>query len=119
MLPAQVPHGDAAFNLGRMALLVAGLADHRQLVPAATQDRLHQEPRTAAFPQAPCLLAGLIEAGALASCWSGAGPSLLGICTHDRAASVQAAGAGLLDRAGVPGTSLVLQADSAGLQLDP
>ena len=70
---------DASFNLGRMGLLVAGLADHRLLVREATEDRLHQDYRSPLFPEAPMLLAGLLEGGALAVCWSGAGPSLLGI----------------------------------------
>ena len=34
-LPEMVPHEDAAFNLGRLGLLVAGLADHTQLLAAA------------------------------------------------------------------------------------
>src|SRR3712207_6851744 len=42
--PASVLHGDASFNLGRLALLIAGLADVDQLVPAAMEDRLHQGP---------------------------------------------------------------------------
>jgi homoserine kinase len=76
-LPPYVPHQDAAFNLGRMGLLLAGLADRRSLLREATDDKLHQAPRTSSFPEAPALLDGLVDAGALASCWSGAGPSVL------------------------------------------
>jgi len=50
-LPEMVPHEDAAFNLGRLGLLVAGLADHTQLLAAAGDDRLHQAPRASLFPQ--------------------------------------------------------------------
>jgi homoserine kinase len=114
-LPAQVPHGDAAFNLGRMGLLVAGLADHRALVRHATDDRLHQAVRQSLFPQASRLQAGLIDAGALASCWSGAGPSVLGICTRDTARAVREAGEALLREAGVRGRALLLEADTRGL----
>lgn len=114
-LPATVPHADAAFNLGRLGLLVAGLADHRVLRPESTGDRLHQAQRAALFPEAPALLAGLVDAGALASCWSGAGPSLLALCEAGAAASVQVAGEKLLAGAGLPGRALALAPDLEGL----
>ena len=79
-LPQQVSRTDATFNLGRLALLLAGLADRSLLIREATEDRLHQDYRSPLFPEAPQLLARLVAAGALASCWSGAGPTLLGIC---------------------------------------
>src|ERR1700745_804331 len=44
--PPQAPRADSAFNLGRMVLLIAGLADHTALLPAAGDDRLHQDART-------------------------------------------------------------------------
>ncbi len=114
-LPRLVPHADAAFNLGRMGLLVAGLADHRVLVQEATEDRLHQAARSALFPEASQLLAGLLNAGARAVCWSGAGPSLLGICDQATAAEVRAAGESLLAEAGVAGRALLLKPDTTGL----
>jgi homoserine kinase len=117
-LPAVVPFADAAFNLGRMGMLVAGLGDGRVLVPEATADRLHQQQRSVLFPEAPGLLEGLVGAGALATCWSGAGPSLLGICDRGSAAQVRDAAERLMHAAGVPGRSLVLEADLHGLQID-
>lgn len=113
-LPELVPHEDAAFNLGRLGLLVAGLADHTQLLAAAGDDRLHQAQRQSLFPEAPVLLAGLREAGALTSCWSGAGPSVIGICAADDAAAVAASGRSLMVRLGLDGEVLVLEADLAG-----
>ena len=114
-LPAQVAHADAAFNLGRMGLLVAGLGDHRLLVRHATDDRLHQAARQSLFPEATHLMAGLLEAGAAAACWSGAGPSVLGICTSDTAPRVRAAGEQLLAVTTVGGRALLLEADREGL----
>jgi len=114
-LPASVPHQDAAFNLGRMGLLLAGLADHHRLVREATEDRLHQAARAPLFAEASYLLRGLVDAGALASCWSGAGPSLLAFCTEASAGEVRAAGERLLASAGVAGESLLLHADRDGL----
>ena len=114
-LPTTVPHADAAFNLGRMGLLVAGMADRRLLVRQATDDRLHQAQRAPLFPEAPALLEGLVEEGALASCWSGAGPSLLALCDAAAAGEVQAAGDALMAGAGVAGRTLLLAPDLDGL----
>jgi len=115
VLPRSVGRADAVFNLGRMGLLVAGLAERGRLVRAAGEDRLHQDARTALFPKAPSLLAGLVEAGALMACWSGAGPSLLGVCDAASAEEVRAAGEDLLARADVPGRALRVAADTEGL----
>ncbi len=117
-LPEEVPHRDAAFNLGRMGLLIAGLADHRLLAPSSMEDRLHQAQRTPLFPESASLLEGLREAGALATAWSGAGPSLLAVCTLDSADAVQHAGERLLLAADVPGRSLRLAPDLEGLVVD-
>jgi homoserine kinase len=114
-LPASVPHADAAFNLGRSGLLVAGLADHRELVPAATEDRLHQDQRAALFPQAPAILAGLRAAGALGACWSGAGPTLLAMTSVASVDAVRAAGERLLTEHGVAGQAWHLAPDLRGV----
>ena len=114
-LPASLPHADAAFNLGRMGLLVAGLADHRLLTPAATEDRMHQRYRGPLFPEAEPLMAGLVAAGALASCWSGAGPSILGVCTAGAASRVAEAGAKLLAEYGLVGQVRQLAPDYQGV----
>jgi homoserine kinase len=115
VLPDTVSRQDAAFNLGRMGLLVAGLADHRLLSPEATEDRLHQPYRSALFPEAPTLLDALVAAGALASCWSGAGSSLLGICTEPQGVAVRDAAERALGSVGIPGRVLVLRPDLEGL----
>ncbi|HEY3943441.1 MAG TPA: hypothetical protein VGL60_13300 [Acidimicrobiales bacterium] len=114
-LPGSVSREAATFNLGRMGLLVAGLADHRLLAPEATEDRLHQDYRSPLFPEAPTLLAGLVEGGALASCWSGAGPSLVGICSEHQAAQVHRSAMDALGATGVHGQVVVLRADRSGL----
>lgn len=117
-LPAEVAHTDARFNLSRLALLLAGLADRTRLVPAATEDRLHQSQRHSLFPEAGELIQGLRAAGALGACWSGAGPSILGICEGDAAGRVRAAGERLLSEAGLSGRSLLLPADRGGLVVE-
>ena len=118
-LATDVARADAVFNLGRMGLLVAGLADRGQLVREAGEDRLHQRQRAPLFPESGDLLAALSEAGALVSCWSGAGPSLLAICDAGGAAAVERAGASAMAAHGVAGRAVRLEPDRAGLVVEP
>jgi homoserine kinase len=76
LLPETVPHGDAAFNAGRSALLVHGLTREPELLLEATDDRLHQRQRAAAMPDSLALVDRLRDAGH-AAVVSGAGPSVL------------------------------------------
>ena len=113
MLPETLTRADAVFNLGRMGLLLAGLADPARSSPAATDDRIHQPARTALFPEAPGSCARLVDAGALAASWSGAGPTLIGIVRAGSAAAVRAGAEAALAAAGVPGRVLALRATGA------
>jgi len=117
-LPNMVSRDDATFNLGRMALLLAGLADHRLLLREATEDRLHQDYRSPLFPEAPMLLASLVSSGSLAACWSGAGPSLVGLVVAHEAPRVADAARVALAEAGVAGQVLVLNPDTNGLVVE-
>src|SRR5579862_89524 len=118
-LPEQVSREDATFNLGRLALLLSGLSDHRALVREATEDRLHQPYRTTLFPEAPSLLSALVDGGSLAACWSGAGPTMLGICSRGRAGDVAEAARAAMAHASVPGDVVVLRPDLEGLVTGP
>ncbi|HSZ37134.1 MAG TPA: homoserine kinase [Acidimicrobiales bacterium] len=115
VLPDRFSREDAVFNLGRMGLLVAGLADPSALRREATEDRIHQTARTALFPEAPQLLAALVEAGALAACWSGAGPTLIGFVTPDAVEAVRAGAGAALAETGMEGRVLSLRPDRRGL----
>ncbi|MER7278247.1 homoserine kinase [Dactylosporangium sp. NPDC000244] len=75
-LPKTVPHGDAAFNAGRAALLVHALAGDPGALFAATADRLHQDYRAEGMPGTADLVASLRAEGVPAVV-SGAGPSVL------------------------------------------
>ncbi|CAB4834415.1 MAG: homoserine kinase [Actinobacteria bacterium] len=114
-LPDSITREDAIFNLGRMGMLLSGLADHRFLVKEATEDRLHQSYRTPLFEEAPVLLEALLAGGARASCWSGAGPSLLAMCGPGEGAKVGKAARAALVEVGLPGDVAVLRADRRGL----
>jgi homoserine kinase len=76
LLPAVVPHADAAFNAGRAALLVHALTREPALLLDATEDRLHQRQRAAAMPDSLALIDRLRGSG-YAAVVSGAGPSVL------------------------------------------
>jgi homoserine kinase len=115
VLPVTVSRDDALFNLGRMGLLLAGLAEPSLLTAAATADRLHQDARATLFPEAPALLTALVDCGALASCWSGAGPSLLGVTLESSAEKVCAGAQVALEDSGLTGRVLVLRADRRGI----
>ena len=76
VLPEMVPHGDAADNAARSALLVAGLTSDPGVLFDATEDFLHQRYRASVMPQTADLLGRLRRAG-VAAVVSGAGPSIL------------------------------------------
>jgi homoserine kinase len=116
-LPSTVALADAVFNLGRMGLLIAGLADHRLLVAGAGDDRLHQAPRSVLFPEAPVLLEGLRQAGALTSFWSGAGPTILAVCHQDAARAVAIGAKELLRDVDLVAEVTVLAPDRGGITL--
>ena len=83
------------------------------MTTGSTRDR-----GSALFPEAPALLDGLRQAGALTSCWSGAGPSLLGICAAGEAEAVAGEAKALMGEHGVPGNVLLLEADSFGVKVE-
>jgi homoserine kinase len=76
LLPDAVPHGDAAANAGKSALLVAALTNRPELLLTATEDRLHQEYREPAMPESLALVQKLRGSG-LPAVISGAGPTVL------------------------------------------
>jgi homoserine kinase len=89
LLPATVPHADAAANVGRAALLVEAITRRPELLLAATEDRLHQDYRTPAMPQSAALVAGLRAEG-VAAVISGAGPTVLALTDESAADKVLA-----------------------------
>jgi homoserine kinase len=76
LLPQAVPHGDAAANSARSALLVHALASDPARLLEATRDWLHQSYREPAMPRSYELMERL-RANDFAAVISGAGPSVL------------------------------------------
>ena len=87
LLPATVPHAEAAANSGRTALLVVALASRPEQLLRATEDFLHQEHREPAMPDSIALVRRLRGQG-IPAVVSGAGPSVLAFVTDDGASVV-------------------------------
>lgn len=81
LLPAQVSHEDARFNVSRVALLVVALTQRPDLLMAATEDVLHQPQRAPAMPASAEYLR-LLRRHSVAATLSGAGPSLIALNTE-------------------------------------
>ncbi len=77
-LPQSVSLKDAVYNLSHAAFLIKALEGGEPgLIRDAMQDRLHQDARFKLIPGAAELKARMENAGAIACCLSGAGPTLL------------------------------------------
>lgn len=76
LLPEDVPHGDAAANAGRAALMVAALTQAPELLIFATEDRLHQSYRSTVMPESYKLMQQMRVEG-IPAVISGAGPTVL------------------------------------------
>ena len=89
LLPAEVPHADAAANAGRTALLVAALAGRPEELLRATEDRLHQAYRRSAMPESLALVEAL-RADGVPAVISGAGPTVLAFADGPDSAATEA-----------------------------
>jgi homoserine kinase len=84
-LPADVPMGDAVFNVAHASMLMLGLATADwDLIAAGLRDRLHQPHRAHLHPRSAELVARAPSLGALGATISGAGPTVLVWCRYDQ-----------------------------------
>jgi homoserine kinase len=119
LLPTKVPIETAVFNMSRASLFVAALAAGRpELLRTATEDAIHQPPRSTVFPALPGLIAGALEAGAYGAFLSGAGSSVMALVAPERATQV---GAALVETArlhGVPGRLIQSEISAHGASVE-
>jgi homoserine kinase len=80
LLPSQVSHEDARFNVSRAALLVLALTERPDLLMAATEDVLHQSQRAPAMPSSAEYLR-LLRRYNVPAVLSGAGPAVIALTT--------------------------------------
>ena len=114
VVPQAFTRADAVFNAARCALLVRAVAlrDWGTL-GVAMEDRWHQPPRTALFPELPALIDVAMAAGARGAAMSGAGPSVVALTDGDPA-PVAAAMAGC----GVAGSTIVSRVRNWGARVE-
>ena len=80
VLPGTVSVTDAVYNMGRIALLVAGMTtNHPEYLSVATQDQLHQPYRQIIFPAMKVIFKAARDAGALGVFLSGSGSTILAL----------------------------------------
>ena len=80
VLPETVSVTDAVYNMGRIALLVAGMTtNHPEYLSVATQDQLHQPYRQIIFPAMKVIFKAARDAGALGVFLSGSGSTILAL----------------------------------------
>lgn len=78
VLPKEVPHEDAVFNLSRTAMLITALSHGKyNFLPQALEDKLHQPYREPLIKGMVDVVIGAKEKGAYGCVISGAGPSLI------------------------------------------
>lgn len=84
LLPTEVTHADAAFNVAHAGLLAASIATGRpELFGAALSDRLHEPYRAQAVSDLKQVHDVLLAAGAAGVALSGAGPTVIGLVAGD------------------------------------
>jgi len=117
VLPAQVDHADAVFNLSRAVLVAEALATgDLALLSAAMADRLHQPYRLPLIPGAQAALAAARAAGAAAATLSGAGPSLAAFSAHKDPAIGESMGQAFAD-AGLSARVFHLEISDVGAEI--
>ena len=117
VLPEKVTVADAVYNMGRAALLLAGMAtNHPEYLSLATQDRLHQPYREVLFPAMKLLFRAARDAGALGVFLSGSGSTVLAL-TRGREMTVAYEMAEAARQAGVAGRVQVTRPTGRGAHI--
>ena len=105
VLPEQVTHVDARFNVSRVAVMTVALQSHPELLSEGTRDRLHQPYRADVLPVTAEWVNRLRNRG-YAAYLSGAGPTVMVLST-------EAVDSTILDQARADGLR-VLELEVAG-----
>jgi len=116
-LPAQVPLGDAVYNVGHALFTVEALrSGDEALLRWAVGDRLHQPYRQKLIPGYAAVTAEAHKAGALAVALSGAGPSLVAFANTNHSEIAAAMQAAFLAN-GLACRTFILPVDRQGVQV--
>ena len=119
LLPTEVSLETAVHNISRASLFVAALATGRtDLLRTATEDAIHQPPRSAIFPALPKLIGAAVETGAHGAFLSGAGSSVLALVDPGDAERVSAAMTEAARLENVPGRIIQTKITPLGAAID-
>lgn len=119
-LPEHVPHGDAAFNVGRSGLLLGALATGEYgLLRVAMQDRLHQPYRAHLIPGLENVIEAAHANGAYGACLSGSGPTVLAFAPKEKASTIAPAMRDAFKKNDVLAQVWVLDVDLGGARVEP
>ncbi len=114
VVPSEVPLAAASRNVGRSVLLVEALrTGNRAAFTAAAGDEFHEQARGPLSPITMEMIDAAMSAGALHSCWSGAGPTTLALVDSETLPAVKEALEAVL---GESGAARVLAVDYDGLR---
>lgn len=117
-LPKKIFHKDAVFNVSRAAMTYLGLSEGRpDILKVSVEDKLHQPYRQGLIAHYDDVVKKANAFGALNTCISGSGPTILAITTKDNERFHTEMGKYLADK--LPGwTLLKLEPDNTGVCTD-
>ena len=114
-MPKAVPIGDTVINLGALTLLLQGLrTGNGDLIADGMHDRLHEPYRWRLIRGGADVRQAALEAGAWGCAISGAGPSIIALCTKTNGAAVSRAMVRAWESAGVASRAPLLNLQKAG-----
>ncbi len=119
-MPKSVPIGDAVVNLGALTLLLQGLrTGNGDLISDGMHDRLHEPYRWRLIKGGKEVKEAALAAGAWGCAISGAGPSILALCSEENGEDVSHAMVKAWKAAGVASRAPLLSLQTAGSHWQP
>lgn len=119
-MPKTIPVADAVVNLGALTLLLQGLrTGNGDLIADGMHDRLHEPYRWRLIKGGQAVREAAIQAGAWGCAISGAGPSILALCTEENGAAVSAAMVRAWEAEGVASRAPLLNLQTTGSHWQP
>lgn len=114
-LPQTIPFADAIFNSSRSPLVLMALqSGDLKPLRTAMEDRLHQPYRKPLFKSYDDFERSALGAGAAGFCVSGAGPTMLAVCTRETITTVTSALEATLKKTGIGGVVREIPPDNEG-----
>ena len=119
-MPKSIPVGDAVVNLGALTLLLQGLrTGNGDLIADGMHDRLHEPYRWRLIKGGQEVRNAALQAGAWGCAISGAGPSILALCSEDKGPAVSQAMVRAWEAAGVASRAPLLSLQTTGSHWQP